>query len=147
MLKLRLAQVHLLCVVFSWHELGFFCLQFTARIALFELNLYIYECWNVDIEPFFLYCPPYNYICKQQIACCYSIQLFAMINKSNGKAWIAALAIIPSIQAAFTFPTFPTIQDQIFNFPKYDLHPPRIPLKYIRGVVSCMRDVGLSKYI
>lgn len=58
-----------------------------------------------------------------------------MSNKINYKAFIAALAIIPSIQAAITFPTFPTIQDQIFNFPKYDLHPPRIPLKYIRGVV------------
>lgn len=63
-----------------------------------------------------------------------------MINKANYKAWIAAIAIIPSIQAAVTFPSFPTIQDQIFNFPKYDLHPPRIPLKYIRGVVSSVDE-------
>ncbi|KAK4514925.1 uncharacterized protein ATC70_002532 [Mucor velutinosus] len=65
-----------------------------------------------------------------------------MINKTNYKAWITALAMAPSIQAAVTFPSFPTIQDQIFNFPKYDLHPPRIPLKYIRGVPTLPFSIG-----
>lgn len=63
------------------------------------------------------------------------------MNKINFKLLITGIVatysiIIPSVSAAITFPSFPTIQDQIFSFPKYDLHPPRIPLKYIRGVVG-----------
>ena len=52
---------------------------------------------------------------------------------------VAAYSVItPPTSAAITFPSFPTIQDQIFNFPGYDLRPPRIPLKFIRGVVGDM---------
>lgn len=47
-------------------------------------------------------------------------------------------AIISALTAsaiAAGFPSLPSIKDEIFSFPQNGLQPPRIPLKYVNGVV------------
>lgn len=42
--------------------------------------------------------------------------------------WTLVVAQIPQ--------KLPTIKDEVFSFPQNGMSPPRIPLEYVRGVVS-----------